>query len=104
MPTSDGRTRGDSITLATKRCLVCKHPGFLMWYKINHAQIPAYGLDSAKYWKQLVCNHFIDGQSKDRNRFCFYEDVVGRKAIREALHEEVDLTYHIIGSERPRWK
>lgn len=99
--------RSDAIRRPEKRCLRCwrklklSRNGKLMWYKISPKTMKAYFLDPNKYWKELVCNHFIDGQGRDRNFFCNYTDVVGRAAIKEALPEEVKLTYHIIGQEEP---
>lgn len=72
-----------------------------MWYKVNLSELKTFNLDPNKYWKQLVCNHFIGGQSRDRNNFCRYTEVLGAKAIREAIPEEVKLSYHIIGQTEP---
>jgi hypothetical protein len=65
-----------------------------MWYKPESTMLQ--GLDESKCWAQLVCNHFIDGQSKDRNDFCYIPNTV-----REAQPGEVIHTYRIIGKEPP---
>lgn len=102
MTTSDGRNRNDAITRPEKKCKVCKNPGKRMWYKPSPETIHAFNLNPKKYWKELVCNHFIDGQSKDRNWFCPYAKIMGIKAIKQALSNEVSKTYHIIGAEEPK--
>lgn len=65
-----------------------------MWFKAHPEQLK--GRNPDKYWKQLVCNHFINGQSKNRNDFCYIPN-----AVKEALSEEVRPSYHIIGTEMP---
>jgi hypothetical protein len=75
-------------------CKVCKRLGYDMWYKPQCTILE--GLDKSKFWAQLVCNHFIGGQSKDRNDFCYIPNTV-----REAKPEEVVLTYRVIGKEPP---
>ena len=81
---------------ATRRgvCRVCKQRGFIMWYKAQTSILKK--LDPLKQWKQEVCNHFREGQSKDRNYFHYIPNTV-----REALPDEVITTYHIFGREAP---
>src|SRR4249919_2011269 len=108
MTTSDGRHRADAITRPEKKCKLCwkkfhlVRPGKRMWYKCGPETHKAFGLNPKKYWKELICNHFIDGQSKDRNFFCHYTEIMGVKAIKQALPNEGSKTYHIIGAEEPK--
>lgn len=88
------KSKSEAATTPEPRCKICGKRGLLIHYKVPPELLG--NKSPAKFWKIIVCNHSIKGQSKDRNDFCYYP-----WTVTQAVPDEVDTTYRILSKYPP---